>query len=117
MKGCFRKINGDGKILQMRLQDPNGDWKISTLDPRLMEKRAPDEFGGTYYRLFEEGLLEDYDGYIIKFASRWRGLISTATSPSIGAPKQSNLEPVLTHLLSRKLMHSQISWSPTQISI
>ena len=28
-------------ILQMRLIDPNGDWKVSTLDQRLMEKRAP----------------------------------------------------------------------------
>jgi murein tripeptide amidase MpaA len=74
-EGMFpQDINGDGKILQMRLQDPNGDWKISTLDPRLMEKRAPDEYGGTYYRLFEEGLLEDYDGYIIKLARPVEGL-------------------------------------------
>ena len=43
-EGLFSQdINGDGKILQMRFQDPNGDWKISSLDPRLMEKRALDE--------------------------------------------------------------------------
>ena len=30
MKGLFpQDINGDGKILQMRFQDPNGDWKVS----------------------------------------------------------------------------------------
>ncbi len=67
-------INGDGKILQMRFTDPNGDWKISSLDPRLMEKRAPDEVGGTYYRLLPEGLLEDYDGYVIKMARPLEGL-------------------------------------------
>jgi len=69
-----RDINGDGKILQMRLQDPNGDWKVSRLDPRLMEKRGLNENSGTYYRLFPEGLLEDYDGYIIKMARPLEGL-------------------------------------------
>ncbi|MGE5124176.1 MAG: M14 family metallopeptidase [Acidobacteriaceae bacterium] len=74
-EGLFTQdINGDGKILQMRLQDPNGDWKISSLDPRLMEKRALDEYGGTYYRLFPEGLLQDYDGYVIKIARQLEGL-------------------------------------------
>jgi len=51
-------IDGDGRILQMRSPDPTGDWKISTLDPRLMEKREPHENGGTYYRLFTEGRIE-----------------------------------------------------------
>lgn len=73
--GLFTQdINGDGKILQMRLQDPNGDWKISSLDPRLMEKRAPNEHSGTYYRLLPEGLLEEYDGYVIKMARPLEGL-------------------------------------------
>ena len=74
-EGLFSQdINGDGKILQMRLLDPNGDWKISSLDPRMLEKRAPDDHGGTYYRLLSEGLLEDYDGYIIKLARPLEGL-------------------------------------------
>jgi murein tripeptide amidase MpaA len=67
-------INGDGKILQMRIMDSNGDWKVSSLDPRLMEKRNPDEFGGTYFRLLPEGMLEDYDGHIIKIARPLEGL-------------------------------------------
>jgi murein tripeptide amidase MpaA len=67
-------INQDGRILQMRVIDPNGDWKISSLDPRLMEKRLPDEDGGTYYRLFPEGLLTDYDGYLVKMARSPQGL-------------------------------------------
>lgn len=67
-------INKDGKILQMRIPDPNGDWKVSTLDRRLMEKRGPDEHGETYYRLLPEGLLEDYDGYLIKEARNPEGL-------------------------------------------
>ncbi|HSQ27183.1 MAG TPA: M14 family metallopeptidase [Anaerolineales bacterium] len=67
-------IDGDGRILQMRLPDPNGDWKISSLDPRMMEKRGPAEHGGEYYRLLPEGLLENYDGYLIKFARPPEGL-------------------------------------------
>ncbi len=73
--GLFAQdINQDGKILQMRLQDPNGDWKVSSLDPRLMEKRLPTDNGGAFYRLFPEGLLEDYDGYVIKMARPQEGL-------------------------------------------
>ena len=34
-------IDEDGRILTMRIPDPNGDWKVSALDPRLMEKRGP----------------------------------------------------------------------------
>ena len=56
-------IDQDGRILTMRIPDPYGDWKISTLDDRLMEKRGIDEHGGQYYRLLPEGTIEDYDGY------------------------------------------------------
>ncbi|MBN2548013.1 MAG: hypothetical protein JXB15_02560 [Anaerolineales bacterium] len=67
-------INGDGYILQMRILDPNGDWKVSSLDPRLMEKRSPGENGGTYYRLLPEGLIDNFDGYQIKIARNPEGL-------------------------------------------
>jgi len=67
-------IDGDGRILQMRILDPNGDWKVSSLDARLMEKRLPEEHGGTYYRLLPEGPVKDYDGYLIKIAKPWQGL-------------------------------------------
>jgi murein tripeptide amidase MpaA len=67
-------VDGDGRILQMRLLDPNGDWKVSELDPRLMQKREPHEHGGTYYRLLTEGLIEDFDGFQIKAARQIEGL-------------------------------------------
>ncbi len=78
-------IDGDGRILQIRMRDPNGDWKQSALDPQLLEKRGPSEHGGEYYRLFPEGNLVDFDGTMIRvakeksyldfnrnFPSRWR---------------------------------------------
>jgi murein tripeptide amidase MpaA len=67
-------VDGDGRILQMRLADPNGDWKVSELDPRLMQKREPHEQGGQYYRLMSEGLIEDFDGFLIKEARQPEGL-------------------------------------------
>jgi murein tripeptide amidase MpaA len=67
-------IDGDGRIIQMRIPDPNGDWKVSSLDPRLMEKRGPAEMGGQYYRLLFEGKLEEYDGIMIPLARPLQGL-------------------------------------------
>lgn len=67
-------IDGDGRILQMRIQDPNGPWKISDKDPRLMVRRRPDEFGGTYYRIYTEGLIRNFDGVNVKIAPPFMGL-------------------------------------------
>ena len=67
-------VDGDGRILQMRVPDPNGDWKISSLDSLLMEKREPDEHDGAFYRLLPEGSLEDFDGVQIKMARPLQGL-------------------------------------------
>ncbi len=67
-------IDGDGRILQMRVPDPHGDWKVSSLDPRLMEKRGPDEHDGSFYRLLPEGKIEDYDGVTFSVARPWQGL-------------------------------------------
>lgn len=80
-------LDGDGRILQMRLPDPNGDWKVSTLDPRLMEKRKPSEHGGVYYRLFNEGMLEDYDGYLIKVSRPYQGLDFNRNFPGDWRPE------------------------------
>ncbi|TSA81727.1 peptidase M14 [Deinococcus detaillensis] len=55
-------LNDDGYIVQMRVRDPAGEWKISALDARVMVQRGPGEFGGEYYRLYPEGLIPDYDG-------------------------------------------------------
>jgi murein tripeptide amidase MpaA len=79
-------IDGDGLILQMRLVDPDGTWKISGKDPRLMRRRDPDEDGGTYYRLYTEGRIRNYDGYTIKLAPPRQGLDFNRSFPYIWAP-------------------------------
>jgi murein tripeptide amidase MpaA len=63
-------IDGDGRMLMMRVPDPNGAWKKSPAEPRLMVRRDPTESGGEYYRLLPEGRLETYDGIEIKLQSK-----------------------------------------------
>ena len=80
-------IDGDGKILQMRVADPDGAWKVSAKDPRLMRRRAPDEDGGTYYRVYAEGRIRNYDGYNIAIAPPRQGLDFNRSFPYIWAPE------------------------------
>jgi len=67
-------VDGDGNVLQMRVEDENGEWSVSEKDARLMVPRAPDEAGATYYRLYREGTFKDYDGFERKIARPLYGL-------------------------------------------
>ena len=62
-----RDIDGDGRVLTMRVPDPNGAWTVSSLDPRLMAPVPLDgtEPGTVRYRLLNEGELLDYDGFTV----------------------------------------------------
>ncbi len=40
-------VDGDGRILQMRIPDSNGLWKSHPQEPRLMVRRDPTEVGRT----------------------------------------------------------------------
>lgn len=48
-------LNGDGKILWMRVVDPRGPWKCCPQDPRLLVRRDPADREGVFYRLLPEG--------------------------------------------------------------
>ena len=68
-------MDGDGRILTMRIPDPNGTWKRSAADARLLVPRDPDEDGpGPYYRLLSEGEIQNFDGVNIKPAPMLQGL-------------------------------------------
>jgi len=58
----WKDLNGDGVIAQMRVADPDGEWKISSEDPRFMKLREPWELTGDFYRLLPEGEIRDYQG-------------------------------------------------------
>ncbi len=61
---CQHDINGDGLIVQMRIEDPDGEWKVAEEDARIMVLREPGEVGpGPYYRLYREGEIRgEWDG-------------------------------------------------------
>ncbi len=73
--GLIREdMDSDGRMLSMRIPDPNGPWKACAEDPRLLVRRDPTETGGQYYRLLPEGRIEDYDGALIHVQPNKEGL-------------------------------------------
>jgi murein tripeptide amidase MpaA len=68
-------IDGDGRMLMMRIPDPNGNWKKHPDEPRLMIRRDPDEVGGEYYRILPEGRFDEpFDPAILTIQPKKEGL-------------------------------------------
>jgi murein tripeptide amidase MpaA len=113
----MQDVDGDRRVLQMRVPDPNGDWKISSLDPRLMQKRGLDEHGGIYYRLLPEGLIHNFDGYVVKVARPLEGLDFNRNFPSEWRPESEQLgagpyptsEPEIKALVDFIVTHPNIN--------
>lgn len=55
-------LDGNNIITDMRVKNPNGKFKISSKDPRVMEPRDLGETGGIYYDIYTEGIDDDKDG-------------------------------------------------------
>lgn len=55
---CPKDINGDNIAAQMRIPDPDGEWRESDKDPRLMVVRKPYEKQGKFYRMYPEGVIQ-----------------------------------------------------------
>ncbi|MFZ9731116.1 MAG: M14 family metallopeptidase [Ilumatobacteraceae bacterium] len=60
-------IDGDGRILTMRIADADGAWMQHPEEPRVMIPVGPlgAPAGTTRYRLLTEGLIENYDGFTV----------------------------------------------------
>ena len=67
-------VDGDGRILFMRIPDANGPWKKHPDEPRLLVRRDPTEIGGTYYRVLYEGTLDNWDGHTLTLQRNKEGL-------------------------------------------
>lgn len=67
-------VDGDGRVLMMRIPDPHGPWKAHPDDARLMIPREPGEFGGRYWRVMPEGTLKNFDGLKISANKNIEGL-------------------------------------------
>jgi murein tripeptide amidase MpaA len=110
-------IDGDGRILQMRVPDPNGLWKAHPDEPRLLIRRDPTETGGIYYRLVPEGHVEGYDGFTLRVKKRPQGLDLNRNFPGswrqefeqLGAGPYPTSEPEVRAVVDFITRHSNIT--------
>ena len=60
-------VDGDGRVLQMRIADPDGAWMAHPDDERLLVPVPPDgaPAGAARYRLLDEGTITDHDGFTV----------------------------------------------------
>jgi len=109
-------VDGDGRMLSMRLPDPHGGWKKHADEPRLMVPREPGEFGGEYYRVMPEGFLENYDGLTVKVNPDREGLDLNRNFPAgwrqefeqVGAGPYPTSEPEVRAMVGFIAGHSNI---------
>lgn len=82
-----KDIDGDGRLLWMRIKDPNGPWKVHPDEPRLMVRREPEDVEGDFYWLFPEGAIKNYDGYLFSVPPKKQGLDLNRNFPSEWRPE------------------------------
>ena len=82
-------LDGDGRVLDMRIEDPNGAWHPHPDERKLLVRREPVDSpeDGPFYRLLTEGRIENYDGVTIKVPPPLEGLDLNRNFPAEWAPE------------------------------
>ena len=62
-------VNGDGLVLNMRWEHPEGAWKPNPDDPRILLRRQPGD-DGPFYQMTTEGLIHEWQGGPIRAGGR-----------------------------------------------
>lgn len=109
-------VDGDGRVLSMRIPDPHGPYKKHPTEPRLLVAREPGEFGGEYYRLIPEGMLTNWDGLRISANKDREGLDLNRNFPAywrqefeqVGAGEYPTSEPEVRAMVDFITKHPNI---------
>ncbi len=117
----YEDIDGDGRMLQMRIPDANGAWKIHPEHPRLMVKREPTDYEGKFYRILPEGVLENWDGVTLELQKNKEGLDLNRNFPAnwrqegeqFGAGPFPGSEPEVYNLVKFIAAHPNITGAIT----
>ena len=82
-------LDGDGRVLDMRVEDPNGAWRGHPQERSLLIRRDPvDAPGdGPFYRLLNEGRVQNYDGVTFKVPWPVEGLDLNRNFPAEWVPE------------------------------
>lgn len=65
-----RDLDGDGAIVDMRVERPDGDMKCDPEDPRIMLPRQATDTEGPFYAVLPEGIIHEWDGGEIRVGCR-----------------------------------------------
>jgi Zinc carboxypeptidase len=82
-------IDGDGRVLDMRIEDPTGAWRGHPEEKSLLIRRDPVDTpkDGPFYRLLDEGRIRNYDGVTIKVPFPLEGLDLNRNFPAEWQPE------------------------------
>jgi len=82
-------VDGDGRVLDMRVEDPNGAWRTHPDEKKLLVRRDPVDTpaDGPFYRLLYEGRIQNYDGVTIRVPPPLEGLDLNRNFPADWSPE------------------------------